>query len=81
MIKLHKRLTAFGNFVHNYHINIKNIQSDLCKLQSFSNSQEINTAGWRAENYLAFCRVINYSFGFIDQFIEEDFVIEKLSFE
>ena len=64
-----------------YHINIENIQSDLCKLQSFSNSQEINTAGWRAENYLAFCRVINYSFGFIDQFIGKDFVIEKISFE
>ena len=78
---MHKRLTAFGNFVHNYHINIKNIQSDLCKLQSFSNSQEINTAGWRAENYLAFCRVMNYSFGFIYQFIGADFIQEKLSFE
>ena len=55
-LKLHKRLNTFGHFVHMSHINIKNIQSDLCKLQSFSNSQEINTAGWRAENYLAFCK-------------------------
>ena len=31
-LKLHKRLTAFGHFVHMYHIYIKNIQSDLCKL-------------------------------------------------
>ena len=80
-LKLHKRLTSFGHLVHIYHIYIKNIQSDLCKLQSFSNSQEINTAGWRAENYLAFCRVINYSFGFIHQFIGVEFETEKLSFE
>ena len=80
-LKLHKSLTSFGNFVHVYHVSIKNLQSNFCKLESFSNNKETNTAGWRADNYLAFCRVINYSFGFIHQYIHTDFKLEKQCFE
>ena len=81
-LKLHKSLSVFGRIVELPHNFIKGLQNDFCKLEAFTNNQETNTSGWRAENYLAFCRVMNYSFGFISKLdIDNDYDHEKQVFK
>lgn len=77
-LKLHKSLSKFGRVVKQYHNSIKSLQNDFCKLEVFSSTQETSTAGWKADNYLAFCRVIDYSFGSISELkIDDDYQHEK----
>ena len=66
-LKLHKSLSMFGRFVETPHDSIKGLQNDFCKQEAFTNNQKTNTSGWRVDSYLAFCRVMNYSFGFISE--------------
>ena len=80
-ITLHERLSSFGQYVHPLHRNIQQIQSEFCRLESFTCSGSTSTSGWKSENYLAFCRCINYSFGYISQFISNDYKREKDAFE
>ena len=82
-LKLHKSLTAFGNHIESYHVHIKQLQCDFCKLESFTNGQEISTSGWRAESHLAFARIMTYSFSFIRDLIpnKDEFEHEIMSFE
>ena len=82
-LKLHKSLTPFGTQVESVCLAIKQLQCDFCKLESFSNGQDVNTSGWRAENHLAFARVITYTFGFIRDLIssKDDYEHEILAFE
>ena len=82
-LKLHKCLTSFGNQVESYHMLIKQLQCGFCKVESFTNGQEINTSGWRADNHLAFARIMTYSFGFIRDLIpnKDEFKHEIISFE
>ena len=81
-LKAQKKLTAFGQYVHLLHKNIQMVQCEFCKLESFTfNAGNTNTNGWRAESHLAFCRCITYSFGYISQFIDDMYKIEKEAFE
>ena len=82
-LKCHKVLSAFGNKVDRFHMQIKQLQSSFCKLESFKSGQEVSTSGWRAENHLAFARIMTFSFSFIRGLIPNanDYNHEIQSFE
>ena len=82
-LKLHKVLKSFGNKVDSSHMQIKQLQCDFCKIEGFKNGQEMGTSGWRAENHLAFSRIMTFSFSFIKDLIpnKDEYKHEILSFE
>ena len=82
-LKLHKAHTAFGNKVDQFHIQIKQLQLSFCKLEVFKSGQEVSTSGWRAENYLAYARIMMFSFSFVRGLIpnQNDYKHEIDSFE
>lgn len=80
-IKLHNKLKSFGNFIDPYISNIKSLQMDFCRIETFMAGGEVGTAGWIGESFLGFSRCISYIFSQIGQFISEEFHKEKCAFE
>ena len=80
-IKLHNKLKPYGLFVDPIIINIKQLQCDFCRVETFSTAGDISTAGWIGESYLGFTRNICYIFSYIDRFVSEEFQREKKAFE
>ena len=80
-IKMHNKLKPFGLFVDPIILNIKQLQCDFCRVETFSNGGDINTAGWIGESFLGCSRCLCYIFSYIDRFISNEFLREKKSFE
>ena len=80
-LKQHEKKNTFCAHIHNYLQQIKTLQCDFCKVETFSSGREYSLGGWIAESYLGFARVMVIMFSNIRSLLLSDYAKEIDAYE